>query len=54
MLIEMPNRYAAAVRLERARQIVRECLRYGFPVTATDVAEVNAAEIAYDKATSDA
>jgi hypothetical protein len=50
-MIKMINRYEAAVRWELARQIVRECKNYGFPVTLTDVAEVHAAERQYDRAT---
>ena len=45
-------RYEAAVWLERARQIVRECQRYGYPVTLTDVNEVHDAEKAYNAATA--
>lgn len=49
---QMIARYEAAVWLEHARQAVRECLRYGFPVSQVDVAEVGAAEQAYVAATA--
>lgn len=45
------NRYLAAIRLERARQIVRELIRYGYPVTVEQVREVRDAERAYLAAT---
>jgi hypothetical protein len=44
-------RLNAAVRLERARQHVRECERYGFRVTNQLFAELQAAEKAYESAT---
>lgn len=45
------DRLAAATRLERARQHVRECERYGFRVTNQLFAELQAAEKAYESAT---
>jgi hypothetical protein len=45
------DRYEAAIRLERARQVVRECGRYGLPVNAQHTAELHAAEAEYDAAT---
>lgn len=47
-----PSRLVAAVRLEHARQIVREHIRYGFPVTQQHVQAVHNAEHAYDLATA--
>lgn len=51
LLIE---RYKAARRWERERQIVRELSRYGFPLGGRDAAAVHDAEAAYDFATSEA
>lgn len=45
------DRFAAATRLERARQHIRESERYGFAVTNQLFAELRAAEAAYDSAT---
>jgi hypothetical protein len=50
--VQMADRYEAAIRLEQARQQVRECSRYGFPTTRTHQDEVHAAELAYDAATA--
>jgi hypothetical protein len=47
-----PSRFEAACRMERARQIVRECKRYGYPVTPTDIHAVHDAERDYDLATA--
>lgn len=47
-----PDRYEAAIRLERARATVRLGYRYNLPVTRTDIAEVVAAEEEYDLATA--
>jgi hypothetical protein len=46
------DRYEAAIRLERARQVVRESTRYNFPVTSRHLAEVRAAEEIYEAATA--
>jgi len=46
------DRYEAAIRLERARQVVRESTRYGLPVTRQHLAEVRAAEQIYEAATA--
>ena len=46
------DRYEAAIRLERARQIVRENIRYGYPVTQLHTVEVHDAEHDYVRATN--
>lgn len=46
------DRYEAAIRLELIRQEVRECARYGFPITQAHCAEVADAERNYDRATA--
>ena len=46
------DRYEAAIRLERARQRLRELVRYGFTVTESDAAECVAAVQEYDSATA--
>lgn len=46
------NRYDAAIRLERARQIIRENCRYRFPVTAQHLDAVQVAEREYNVATA--
>jgi hypothetical protein len=46
-----PDRYEAAIRLERARQHVRELGRCGGTVTEVDANEVRQAEREYDRAT---
>ena len=46
------DRFAAAVALERARQVIREHTRYGFPVTRQHLAAVQAAESWYDRTTA--
>lgn len=51
-VVRVFDRYEAAIRLERARKIVRENHRYGFPVTPTHLAEVHAAELEYAAATA--
>lgn len=45
------DRFRAAENLERARQIYRENDRYGIPLTTRDMQAVQAAELAYDRAT---
>lgn len=45
------RRFKAAQALERARQVVRENLRYGYPVTKQHGDAIHAAELAYDQAT---
>jgi len=45
-------RFYAARRMELARQVIRECGRYGFTVTAADQAELHLAEIDYDTASN--
>jgi hypothetical protein len=47
-----PSRIEAALRLEIARQVIRESIRYGFPVTVQHMHAVHAAEADYDLATS--
>lgn len=47
-----PNRVAAAQRLERARQVVRENTRYGLPVTKPHLDAIQKAERDYDQATA--
>jgi len=47
----MVDRYEAAIRLERARQLMREAVRYGFTVTEPMAAEIRNAEAEYDQAT---
>lgn len=47
-----PDRYEAAIRLERIRQQIRENARYGFPITNTHRIEVQEAEAEYDLATN--
>jgi hypothetical protein len=46
------DRYEAAIRLERARQRIRENTRYGFPVTLAHRTEVKDAEREYAAATT--
>lgn len=46
------DRYEAAIRLEKARQNIREHLRYGFPVTRALTAEAQTAEAAYSRTTA--
>lgn len=46
------DRFAAARALERARQVVRETTRYGFPVTRQHFDAVRAAESWYDQTTA--
>lgn len=48
----VPSRVKTALRLEIARQIVRESVRYGFPVTIQQVLAVRNAERDYDLATA--
>lgn len=50
--VRLEDRYEAAIRLEKARQNIRESDRYGFPVTRTHRDEVHIAEAAYDEATA--
>ena len=45
------DRFHAAEKLERARQVVRENQRYGFPVTKQHADAIRAADFAYDLAT---
>lgn len=45
-----PDRYEAAIRLERARGKIRELNRYHFPVSKSDTAELHAAIEEYDLA----
>lgn len=47
-----PDRYEAAIRLERSGQRIRECARWGFVVTAADCDEARAAREEYDAATA--
>ena len=47
----IPDRYEAAIRLERIRQLMREYARYGYPLTVQHMAECRAAEAEYDAAT---
>jgi hypothetical protein len=48
------RRYRAAEGLERARQVIRENVRYGFPVTQPQTDAVRFAEHEYDQATKQA
>lgn len=50
--VRLEDRYEAAIRLEKARQNIRETDLYGFPVTRTHRDEVHTAELAYDEATA--
>jgi hypothetical protein len=50
--VRLEDRYEAAIRLEKARQNIRETGRYGFPVTRAHREEVHAAEAAYNHATA--
>ena len=52
LVVPTADRYEAAIRLERARLHIRENFRYGFPVTAVHLAEVQAAEREYASATA--
>lgn len=47
-----PDRYEAAIRMEKARQRIREANRYGFRVTQADAAELAQATAEYDMATN--
>lgn len=47
-----PDRYEAAIRLERACQLIRESERYGFPVSQRQAAEAEQASAEYDLATA--
>jgi len=50
--VRLFDRYEAAIRLEKARQKLRELTRFGFPVTEADVAECSAAMREYESATA--
>jgi DNA polymerase IIIc chi subunit len=51
-VVRVFDRYEAAIRLEKARQKLRELTRFGFPVTEADVAECSAAMREYESATA--
>lgn len=50
--VRLLDRYEAAIRLEQIRQQIRECCRFGFPVTLVHQAELQAAERQYTSATA--
>lgn len=47
----MARRLDAAENLERARQVIRENNRYGYPVTVAHREALHAADLAYDRET---
>lgn len=51
-LVTPADRFEAARRWEQLRQIIRECTRYGFPVTERDMHVVQEAERHYDTLTA--
>lgn len=46
------DRYEAAIRLERIRQLMRESSRYGLVVTRAHRDELHTAEVEYNAATA--
>jgi hypothetical protein len=50
--LRVEDRYEAAIRLEKARQLIRESGRYGFPITRAMNDSLHDAEAAYGRATA--